>query len=178
MTCTRCSYDLPDDANFCFKCGADQHSPTASQRTWRSLRRSVTNRNIGGVCGGLAEHLNVDATLVRVFLVIVAAFVPGAVIGAAIAYLLTWLVTPEEKAHGFPDASHQLIRSATNRKVAGVCGGFGEYFSVDPTAVRVLWAVLSICPGFLVGGVIAYVVAWFVMPAPPKHFAVAANPPR
>ena len=96
--------------------------------------------------------------------VIVAAFVPGEVMGAAIAYLPAWLVMPEEKAHGFPDASHQLIRSVTNRKVAGVCGGFGEYFSVDPTVVRVLWAVLSICPGFVVGGVIAYVVAWFVMP--------------
>lgn len=106
MTCTRCSYDLPDDANFCFKCGADQRSPTASQRTWRSVRRSVANRKIAGVCGGLAEYLNVDATLVRVFLVIVAAFVPGAVMGAAIAYLLAWLVMPEHRRNTLPSLTN------------------------------------------------------------------------
>ncbi len=151
------------------KCGADQHAPAEQgQRTRQGLRRSVTNRKIAGVCGGLAEHFNVDATLVRLLWIVVA-FVPGLVIGAAIAYPVAWLLIPGEKAHGFPASSRELTRSPTNRKMAGVCGGFGEYFGVDPTVVRLLWAVLSIWPGFVVGGVIVYLVAWLVMPAPPRH---------
>ena len=169
MLCNRCAYDLPEDANFCLKCGADQHAPAEQgQRIRQGLRRSVTNRKIAGVCGGLAEHFNVDATLVRLLWIVVA-FVPGVVIGAAIAYPVAWLLIPGEKAHGFPASSRELTTSATNRKMAGVCGGFGEYFGVDPTVVRLLWAVLSIWPGFVVGGVIVYLAAWLVMPAPPRH---------
>lgn len=41
------------------------------------LERSPTNRVIGGVCGGIAEYLQVDATLVRVFFVIAAVFTAG-----------------------------------------------------------------------------------------------------
>ena len=127
----------------------------------------MTNRKIAGVCGGLAEYFNVDATLVRLLWIGVA-FVPGVVVGAAIAYPVAWLLIPGEKA-GFPDSSRELTRSATNRKIAGVCGGFGECFGVDPTAVRLLWTVLSIWPGFVVGGVIVYLAAWLLMPAPPRH---------
>jgi phage shock protein C len=45
-----------------------------------------------------------------------------------------------------------------------VCGGLAEYLGVDSTAVRVLWAVLTIIPGAIVLGVVAYVAAWFIMP--------------
>lgn len=41
------------------------------------LERSATNRVIGGVCGGIAEYLQVDATLIRVFFVIAAVFTAG-----------------------------------------------------------------------------------------------------
>jgi len=175
MTCTRCSYDLPDDANFCLKCGADQHSPTASQRTGQWLRRSVTNRKIAGVCGGLAEYLSVDVTLVRLLSVIVA-IVPGAVVGGIIAYLAAWLLMPGETTRGPVHACREFTRSATNRKIAGVCGGFGEYFGIDPTAVRLLWVVLSIIPGFIVGGAAAYLLAWLVMPASPEYLTNTVAP--
>lgn len=55
----------------------------------------------------------------------------------------------------------RLHLSNTNKKIAGVCGGMGEYFNIDPTVIRVLW-VLSV---FLHGvGLLAYFVAWLVMP--------------
>jgi phage shock protein C len=41
-------------------------------------------------------------------------------------------------------------------KIAGVCGGLAEYFEVDATAIRLLWVVLSIFFGAILGGVIAY----------------------
>ena len=171
MACTRCHHELPDDANYCLNCGADQRAP-APPRPGRPLRRSMTDRKIAGVCGGLAEYLGVEVTIVRLLWVIVA-IVPGAVFGGVIAYLLAWLLMPED-APQTARPGRQLTRSATDRKVAGVCGGLGEYFGIDPTAARLLWAVLTIIPGFIVGGVVAYVVAWFVMPAPPN--AVAASP--
>lgn len=59
-----------------------------------------------------------------------------------------------------------LSRPMDQAKIAGVCAGFARYLGVDVTVVRVLWVVLSICP-FPVLGVLAYVVAWIVMPKDP-----------
>ncbi len=58
----------------------------------------------------------------------------------------------------------QLTLSATDSKIAGVCGGIAEYLDVDPTVVRLIWLVLSIVPGGIVGGVVAYLVAWIIIP--------------
>jgi len=35
----------------------------------------------------------------------------------------------------------KLLRSTKNRMVAGVCGGIGEYFNVDPTVIRLVWVI-------------------------------------
>jgi phage shock protein C len=58
----------------------------------------------------------------------------------------------------------QLMLSATDSKIAGVCGGIAEYLDVDPTVVRLIWLFLSIVPGGIVGGVVAYLVAWIIIP--------------
>ncbi len=63
-----------------------------------------------------------------------------------------------------PFASKRLERSISDRRLAGVCGGLAVYFEVDSTPIRLLWVVLSICPGAIIGGVVAYGVAWLVMP--------------
>ncbi|MFC3501301.1 PspC domain-containing protein [Micromonospora krabiensis] len=59
----------------------------------------------------------------------------------------------------------QLRRPTTDRMVAGVASGVGRYFAVDPTLVRVIFAVA----GLLTGGValIAYPIMWFLMPEEP-----------
>jgi phage shock protein C len=61
----------------------------------------------------------------------------------------------------------------SDRKIAGVCGGLAEYFQIDATLVRVVWAVLTIVPGLIVCGVIVYVLAWFIMPAEQAPHATA-----
>ncbi len=61
----------------------------------------------------------------------------------------------------------KLHRSRTDRKIAGVCGGLGEYLDVDPTIVRLLAIVFGIATGifpFLIG----YIIAWFVVPERPE----------
>jgi phage shock protein PspC (stress-responsive transcriptional regulator) len=92
--------------------------------------------------------------------------VPGCVIGGVLAYLLAWLVIPEDT--GAPRLAHhnRLTRSTTDRKIAGVCGGLAEYFGVDATPIRLLWIILSILVGAVFGGVIAYIVAWLIIPKP------------
>jgi phage shock protein C len=61
----------------------------------------------------------------------------------------------------------RLMRSATDSKIAGVCGGLAEYLGVDSTIVRLFWAVLAVLPGAILGGIVAYIVAWIIMPKTP-----------
>jgi phage shock protein C len=68
-----------------------------------------------------------------------------------------------------------LTLSATDSKIAGVCGGIAEYLDVDPTVVRLIWLVLSIVPGGIVGGVVAYLVAWIIIPKARSLASTAAG---
>ncbi|MGH9679374.1 MAG: PspC domain-containing protein [Candidatus Acidiferrales bacterium] len=73
-------------------------------------------------------------------------------------------------------ATHrQLTLSATDSKIAGVCGGIAEYLDVDPTVVRLIWLVLSVVPGAIVLGVLAYVLAWVIIPKAPGHTPSTAS---
>ena len=67
----------------------------------------------------------------------------------------------------------KLYRSKTNRMLVGVCGGVAEYFNIDPTVVRVIWAVSSIFT--LSAGIIAYAVCAFVIPEKPDGEIVDAE---
>lgn len=56
----------------------------------------------------------------------------------------------------------KLTRSAGNRMLCGVCGGIGEYLNVDPTLVRLIWALCSLASVGM--GAILYIVAAIVIP--------------
>ena len=58
-------------------------------------------------------------------------------------------------------ASGRLVRSTTDRKIAGVAGGLAAYLNLDVTLVRVMWVLAVIGAGF---GVLAYVVLWIALP--------------
>jgi len=60
----------------------------------------------------------------------------------------------------------KLYRSDTHRMLAGICGGFGEYTNTDPSVIRILWLLLTVFTGFL-PGIIAYILAIFIVPAKP-----------
>lgn len=60
----------------------------------------------------------------------------------------------------------KLYLSDENKFVGGVCGGIGEYLGVDPTAVRLVSAVLTFMTGFI-AGIVLYVVAMFIIPRKP-----------
>ena len=77
---------------------------------------------------------------------------------------------------GAPIATKRLMRSAVDRKIAGVCGGFAEYFEVDSTVVRLVWVLLVIMPLPVVPAVIGYLLAWIVMPLAPLPSTAAPEP--
>lgn len=60
----------------------------------KRLTRSRTNRKIAGVCAGLGHYLNVDPTAVRLIAVIILVFT--GFVPMILAYLLAWVVIPEE----------------------------------------------------------------------------------
>ncbi|MBS7360441.1 MAG: PspC domain-containing protein [Oscillospiraceae bacterium] len=55
----------------------------------------------------------------------------------------------------------KLCKSNTNKMLDGVCGGFGEFFDVDPTIIRLIWALFCVFGGC---GIIAYIIADIIMP--------------
>lgn len=55
----------------------------------------------------------------------------------------------------------QLTRSASDKILAGVCGGVGAFFGIDVTIVRIIWAVLTLFTGFPIA---IYVILWLVVP--------------
>lgn len=59
----------------------------------------------------------------------------------------------------------RLYRSREERMFAGICGGLGEYFSVDPTLIRVLFVLLGLVVG---GGILAYLILWILVPLEPE----------
>ncbi len=220
----------------------------------RYLYRSRSNRVLSGVCGGMADYLGIDATLIRILFILLA-FVNGVGI---LLYLLALLVIPanpnpearstassgdsknaailigvllilvgiyfllqyyapfwlpfdfywrwvfswrlfwpllliflgifyiwyastrpEEKTP-LPTKSEQtepkdtagepsvrptkkpLFRSRRNKKIAGVCGGIGDYFDIDPTWVRLGWLLIGLFHP--PGAVLVYIIMALVVP--------------
>jgi len=64
---------------------------------------------------------------------------------------------------GQPCAASRLIRPRLGRKIAGVCLGFAQHLGLDVTLVRILWVFLTFAAG-IVPGIVAYVLAWIIMP--------------
>lgn len=57
--------------------------------------------------------------------------------------------------------SKKLYKSQSNRLICGVCGGIAEYFNIDPTLVRLIFAFIGLWAG---SGIIFYIIAAVVMP--------------
>jgi phage shock protein C len=61
----------------------------------------------------------------------------------------------------------KLWRSRNDRKIAGICGGLGIYFRVDPVWIRIIFVIF-----FILGGaaLIAYLLLWIIIPLAPEHW--------
>jgi phage shock protein C len=69
-------------------------------------------------------------------------------------------------------ARHRLVRPRADRKIAGVCAGFAEYFDIDVIVIRLVWLIVAFMAGT---GFLAYVIAWIVMPEEPLMLSAPAG---
>lgn len=73
--------------------------------------------------------------------------------------------------------NRRLYRSRTDSVLGGVAGGVAEYLDIDPSIVRVVWAVLAIVTGGLF--LLLYIVMWIVVPEGPigSPMGFSSTPP-
>ena len=60
----------------------------------------------------------------------------------------------------------KLYRNPQNKMLAGVCSGLAEYINIDPTVVRLIWALI----GLSGAGIIAYLVCAIIIPEKPDDY--------
>lgn len=59
------------------------------------------------------------------------------------------------------DERKRLYKSRNNKMICGVCAGIADYFNIDPSIVRVLWAALALAAGT---GILAYIACAIILP--------------
>ena len=59
----------------------------------------------------------------------------------------------------------KLYRNTDNKMIAGVCSGLAEYINIDPTIVRLIWALIALSGA----GLVAYLVAAIIIPEKPSN---------
>jgi phage shock protein C len=128
IICGSCGASNTDTSTFCMDCGAnvkkpekpkysnqqnnqpqayrsyDQASAQSYPQHSRKLFRSRSNKVISGLCAGIAYHLDVDVTLVRILTVFLLLITGGA---AFFVYIIAWILVPEE--YPFESIDHQNI---------------------------------------------------------------------
>lgn len=68
----------------------------------------------------------------------------------------------------------RLYRSRSDRMIGGVCGGLGDYLNIDPTLVRLAFAILALAAG---PGLPLYIIMWIVVPEEPLEKRKRSAPP-
>ena len=133
----------------------------------KRLYRLPEEKKIGGVCAGLGEYFDLDPVFFRLFFLVLL-FFGGA---GLLAYIVMWIMVPAKGEARAAYSEKRLHLSRTERKMAGVCGGLGEFLDVDPILFRVSFVVLAFVGGL---GIVLYIALWLVMPqdSPP-----AVSPP-
>lgn len=96
MFCTSCGFTLRDTDRFCPSCGKATGPEAATFRPTspgeRRLVRTMNDKKIAGVCGGLAKYFGIDSTIVR-FILLALFLLYGA---GFIVYIVGWIVMPRD----------------------------------------------------------------------------------
>ena len=118
-----------------------------------------------GVCGGIADCLGVDPTLIRIAIACLAIYT--AIIPALIIYVVMSFVFPQQpEGYTVVSAEKKLMKSSDNKKISGVCAGLAKYFGMDATIVRLIFALCVLFVGF---GLAIYIVCLALMPSQPEQ---------
>ena len=137
----------------------------------KRLYRSPDEKKIAGVCGGLGEYFDLDPVFFRLFFLVLLFF--GGV--GLLAYIVMWIMVPMKGEAREATAVTRLHLSKSDRKIAGVCGGLGEFLNVDPILFRAIFVVLAFVGGL---GIVLYIALWLVMPGEPAASVPVPAPGR
>lgn len=110
----------------------------------RRLTRSVTDKVLAGVAGGLAQYLELDATLIRVIFILMAVFGGSGVL----IYLILWIVMPSEQSAAQSSEDHVRENVAELRERARSIGQELRQNSSDNSG-RGLWGILLLIFGII-----------------------------
>ncbi|MFA6119653.1 MAG: PspC domain-containing protein [Parachlamydiales bacterium] len=130
----------------------------------KKLYRSQKDKKIAGICSGLGQYFSIDPTIIRLIFVLLA-FIT-AVIPFLIIYLIGIFIIPINPEENSFYKKKKLYRS-NNRIIAGICSGFGEYFSIDYAVVRIFFLIITLITA-VIPMVLLYLIAWIVIPQKPK----------
>lgn len=117
------------------------------------------DKRLCGLCAGVGNYFNIDPTFIRitfVFLSLITALFPVFVI-----YLIMSLVVPQAPVDYVEVNTGRILTRGFDKKISGVCSGYAEYFCVDVTVVRLIFAILIL---FVGGGFWLYLISLLFMP--------------
>jgi len=96
------------------------------------LYRNNTDKILGGVASGLANYLDIDPAVMRILMLL---FVFTAGFGILL-YIILWIVLPSRDLDNY--TGKRLFRNPDEKVIAGVAGGLGAYFKIQPWIIRII----------------------------------------
>lgn len=118
------------------------------------------NKKICGVCAGIGNYFNIDPTVIRIAFVTLCGFT--AVFPLIIIYFLLALIFPHAPDEYAETNTGRILTRSYDKKIAGVCGGYADFFGCDPTVIRLVFALSLLVVG---GGLWIYIVSLMLMPS-------------
>lgn len=172
------AYNQSSSASATTAASLQSQQSTGTAETHKRLYRDENDKIFGGVCAGLANYFGIDVVIIRIIFVVLAiSFGFG-----LIPYIILWVAVPSSATKVIGGTRKRLFRDPEDKKIAGVCGGIGNYFGINPWIPRVLfllpflsfvfhwshWDMFDfpnfLRIGFSPGALIIYIILWLVIP--------------
>jgi phage shock protein PspC (stress-responsive transcriptional regulator) len=139
------------------------------EKRWYKFKR---DRVIAGVLSGLSWYCGIHPLWLRGALLVLAlsgAILPQLFSVLVVAYIAAIFLLPVVPTDLEPEVLplvNGLVRPMRERMLSGVCAGIAKYYKLDVNIVRIATVLLSVFGGV---GIIAYAVAWLMMPSVGKE---------
>ena len=129
----------------------------------KRIYRERFDKKIAGVCGGLAQYFQIDASIIRIIWAVLSLVSGGIFI---LVYLLCWWIFPLGPKVYIVATYKKLYRSRIDRRIAGLCGGLGKYFKIDSNILRIIFVMITFMTAFI--SIIVYIIASYIIPEEPS----------
>jgi len=156
--CQKCGKKNNDDAQYCSKCG--------DSLSTKSVRSDSFEKQIGDFAEEVEKLGKKAGKTIEQGVKTFSEEVKD--IEKKVEKLIKNKSTPSDDSYYKESEEYKrLYRSGKNKFLGGVCGGVAEYFKIDPTLIRIIWAIIVFFPPGL--GIILYTLFWIFVPRNPKH---------